>query len=177
MTELAREYGEGLYDLAVDEHLTDELLDQAGVLLTAFREQPDFLRLLSNRALGVHERLGILDETFRNRVHPYLLNFLKLLCQRDALHEYAGCVEAYTAHYDADHDNALATVTTAVPLKEDQRTALLERLKQMTGRHVRLTEKLDPTVVGGVLLEMDGKRWDNTLRKRLEDMRQVIAGA
>ena len=176
MTELAREYGEGLYDLAQDEQLTDELLSQADTLLTVFREQPDFLRLLSNRALGVHERLGILDGTLRGQVHPYMLNFLKLLLQRDALHEFGGCVAVYRAHYDEDHRRVNATVTTAVPLKDDQRRALLQRLKEMSGRDVVLTEKVDASVVGGVLLEMDGKRWDSTLRKRLSDMREAIAG-
>ena len=176
MTDFAREYGEGLYDLAREEHLEDELLQQLNVLREEFDKQPDFLLLLSNRALGIKERLSILDNALSGQVHPYLLNFLKILCQRDALQEFRGCVQVYVRQYNEDSRVASAQVTTAAPLTQDQKERLIQKLKDMTGRKVVLTEKLDPSLLGGVVLEMDGRRWDNTVRRRLNNLRDVIAG-
>lgn len=174
MTDFAREYGEGLYELAVEEKLAGDMLDQLRVMDASFREQPDFCRLLSNRALGIQERLGILDSALRGQVTPYLLNFLKLLCERGLMQEFSGCVAVFAEHYNQDNNIAVATVTTSAPLSEDQRARLIDKLKAMTGRGIALNEKVDQKVMGGVLLEMDGKRWDNTVRNRLDNIRRML---
>ena len=176
MTELAREYGDGLYALACEEHIADEVLQELHTLKSSFRENPQFLQLLGNMALGKAERVGILDAALRGQVHPYVLNFLKLLCERGALNEFGGCEEAYRRMYNADNRVMEAVVTTAVPLAEDKRQQLIDRLCSMTGRKIQLTEKIDPQVMGGVLLEMDGKRWDNTVRHRLQDIHRAMVG-
>lgn len=71
---------------------------------------------------------------------------------------------------------AVAEVTTASALTDEQRSKLIDRLKKMTGKRIVLNEKVDETLLGGVLLEMDGHRWDNTLRKRLNEIRDAVAG-
>lgn len=174
MTELAREYGEGLYDLACEEGIAADVLNQLQTLKSVFREQPDFLRLLANMALSKEERVGVIDKTLRGQVHGYVLNFLKILCERGVLNEFAGCEEAYHARYNADNGVVEAVVTTAEPLNEAQRAQLSERLGKMTGKQIELIEKVDAAVVGGVLLEMNGKRYDNTVRHRLSSIREAL---
>lgn len=176
MTELSREYGEGLYDLACEEGIAADILTQLQTLVRVFRQEPDFLRLLGNMALSKEERVQIIDQTLRGQVHGYLLNFLKILCERGILAELRGCEEAYRARYNADNGVIGATVTTAEPMDDKQRAELVERLCRMTGKQVELAEKVDPAVIGGVLLEMSGQRYDNTLRHRLKDIRQVMTG-
>ena len=174
MTELAREYGEGLYDLACEEGTSAEILAQLETLVSVFREQPDFVRLLGNMALSREERVAIIDSTLRGQVDGYLLNFLKILCERGILPELRGCEEAYRARYNADNGVIGATVTTAEPMDDKQRAELAERLCRMTGRQVVLTEKVDPAVMGGVLLEMNGQRYDNTLKNRLKSIHSAM---
>lgn len=174
MTELAREYGEGLYALCAEEGLTEDVLPQLQTLKGIFREQPDFLRLLGNMSLAKQERVDILDRALRGQVHPYVLNFLKLLCERGALHEFAGCEAAYRESYNRDHAVVEATVTTREPLTAEQRDRLLQKLRGMTGKSVHLSEKTDSAVIGGVLLEMNGQRYDNTVRHRLEEIHRAM---
>lgn len=174
MTELSREYGEGLYLLCAEEGLAAEVFEQLTALRALFRENPDFSRLVSNHSLGKQERVTILDKALRSQVHHYVLNFLKILCERGIFGEFGGCVDAYTACYNRDHKVVEAVATTSVPLSDAQRSQLMEKLRSLTGKQVQLTEKVDPAVMGGVLLEMEGKRYDNTLKHRLSQMRQVL---
>ena len=176
MTELAKEYGAGLYQLTAEESISSQVLEQMHTLRACFKEQPQFLRLLSNMALSKDERVGIIDAAFRGQVHPYLLNFLKILCERGALGEFAGCEEAFRALYNKDNGVVEATVTTGEKLDEAQRERLIEKLRQMTGKQIDLSEKVDPKVIGGVLLEMNGQRYDNTVRHRLESIRRAMVG-
>ena len=176
MTEQAREYGQGMYALAKEEGIASEILEQMDMLRGCFKEQEAFLRLLSNMALPKAERLAILDGALRGQVHPYLLNFMKILLERNLLPEFSGCVTAFREMYHEDHGIVQALVTTGAPMTEQQRSRMAEKLKQMTGKQIEIKEKVDPAVLGGVLLEMDGKRFDNTLRTRLKSIHQAMTG-
>lgn len=174
MTELAREYGEGLYALTEEERISQAVLEQMQTLRALFREQPDFCRLLGNMSLSKEERVKILDSVLRGQVHPYLLNFLKILCERGALSEYEGCLAAFQTLYNQAHGIMEATVTTAVPLEPKQRERMTEKLGKMTGKTVVLNEKIDASLMGGVLLEMNGQRYDNTLKTRLQSIHSAM---
>ena len=176
MTELAREYGDGLYALCAEEKLDTRALEELAQLKAVFRQERDFFRLLSNLSLSKEERVGILDRALRGQVHPYLLNFLKILCERGALYEFEGCESAFRENYNRDHKVLEAQVTTGAPMDEAQRRQMIEKLKAMTGREIHLQEKVDPAVIGGVLLEMDGRRYDNTLRGRLARIKAKMTG-
>ena len=174
MTELAREYGDGLYALTEEESISKEVLEQLLSLKDLFRQQPDFIRLLGNMSLSKEERVKIIDSVLRGQVHPYLLNFLKILCERGALNEYEGCLAAFKTLYNQAHGIVEATVTTAVALDDEQRARMAEKLSRMTGKTVVLAEKVDPSVVGGVLVEMNGQRYDNTLKNRLKSIHSAM---
>ena len=174
MTELAREYGDGLYALTEEEHISQQVLDELLALQTLFREQPDFCRLLGNMSLSKEERVQIIDRVLRGQVHLYLLNFLKILCERCALNEYEGCLAAFKTLYNQAHGIVEATVTTAVPLDDEQRARMAEKLSKMTDQQVVLNEKVDESIIGGVLLEMNGQRYDNTLKNRLKSIHSAM---
>ena len=79
MTEVGSVYGNALYTLARDEKLAPAILEELGTLEESFRQTPAYLRLLSAPTLSKEERCRILDDGFRGRVQPYLLNFMKIL--------------------------------------------------------------------------------------------------
>ena len=79
MTQVGNVYGEALYELALSEGLQDEIKEQMQVLNQSFAQEPGFIRLLRSPNLSKQERCGILDSSFRGKVHLYLLNFLKIL--------------------------------------------------------------------------------------------------
>ena len=174
MTELAREYGDGLYALCEEENISQDVLDQMLILSRLFKEQPDFTRLLGNMSLSKEERVKILDSVLRSQVHLYLLNFLKILCERGALNEYEGCLAAFKTLYNQAHGIVEASVTTAVALDDEQRARMTEKLSKMTGKKVVLIEKIDASLVCGVLLEMNGQRYDNTLKNRLKSIHSAM---
>ncbi|MDO4484547.1 MAG: ATP synthase F1 subunit delta [Clostridia bacterium] len=176
MTAFAKEYGEALYGLCAEENISAEVLEQLHTLKGCFHDQPDFVRLLSNMSMSREERVAICDKTLRGQVHPYVLNFLKILCERGALCEFAGCEAAFRARYNKDHNVVAASVTTAEPMRESQRTALVAKLRAMTGAEIELTEHVDAAVMGGIVLEMNGRRYDNSVRQRLESIRREMAG-
>lgn len=168
MTEVGSVYGQALYDLALEEALTKTVLDELEVLLLSFEAEPDFVRLLSTPTLTKQERCQILDQSFRGKVQPYLLNFLKILTEKGYMRHFSDCCAAYREQYYKDNDILLVNAVTAVPMTKEQLVKLTRKLGTITGKQIELRNRIDPDVLGGVRLDYDGKRLDDTVSHRLE---------
>ncbi len=176
MTELAKRYGGSLYELAAEEELEDRILQELDAVLAILQEHPDYLRLLCAPNLPKAERCALLDEAFVD-AHPYTVNFLKVLCDLGALRELSGCVRAYRDLYNRAHDILEATVTAAVDLDGATREKLCHALQKRTGKHISLRVRVDPSLLGGIRLDMDGVQLDGTVRNRLETLKIQLAQA
>ena len=163
-------YGEALYDLAKAEGLSEQILQQLQVLKGCFEDAHDFLRLLASPNLTKQERCAVLDESFRDKVHPYVLNFLKILTEKGYAKQFSACVAAYQEHYNEDNGILPVTAVTAVALTDGQTQKLTQKLSQLTGKTVELTNRIDPAVLGGIRLDYSGKRLDDTAAHRLADI-------
>lgn len=174
MTQIASAYAQGLYTLAKDEGLSATILQQLDVLKKAFAEEPTFYRLLSTPSLSKEERLSVLDSSFRNRVHPYVLNFLKILTERGYAAHFDQCCAAFRTQYNEDNGILPVRAVTAVPLTQIQSEKLTEKLASITGKTVELTNRVDPDCLGGVRLDYDGKRVDGTVKNRLDKLAGLL---
>ncbi len=175
MTEVGVVYGQALYDLALSEDLAKAILDEMAVLEHCFaQEEPEFLRLLSTPNLTKQERCHILDESFRGKIQPYLLNFLKILTEKGYIRHFSDCCTAYREQYYKDNDILLVKAVTAVPMTLEQLKKLTQRLMTITGKQIELRNRVDPECLGGVRLDFDGKRLDDTVAHRLDAIRGVL---
>ena len=177
MTERAGIYGGSLYDLAAEENLTATIKDQLLGLKAIFRENPEYLRLLSEPAIKKAERLDLIDKAFGGSCEKYLINFIKLLCERSLLGEFEGCCDTFVKRFNADNNIAEAVVTSAVKLNDTQLEALKAKLEARSGKTVSLTQKLDPKVLAGIKVELEGVQLDGTLSGRLSGIGRKLEEA
>ena len=174
MTQVGSVYGDALYALALEESLSTQILNEISVLELSFRAEPDFIRLLCSPNLSVQERCNILDDSFRNLVHPYVLNFLKILTEKGYMRHFFDCCKAYEESYNRDNGILPVTAITAVSLNAAQAEKLTAKLCQITGKQVKLHNRVDPEVLGGVRLDYDGKQLDDTVSHRLDAIRSLL---
>ena len=174
MTGVGSVYGEALYTLAREEGLSETILQQLKVLDSCFAAQPDFIRLLGAPNLPKAERCRILDDSFRGKVAPYVLNFLKILTEKGYMRHFDHCVKTYRELYNKDNGILPVTAVTAVPMTDKQEKALTMKLQQITGKRIELVAKLDPNILGGMRLDYDGKRVDDTVAHRMDAVRNML---
>ena len=174
MTGVGSVYGEALYSLAREENLSQVILEQLNVLDGCFSAEPDFIRLLCAPNLTKEERCRILDDSFRGKVQPYVLNFLKILTEKGYMRHFSQCVKACRELYNQDNGILPVTAVTAVPMTDKQVKALTMKLQQITGKRIELVRKLDPNVLGGIRLDYDGKRVDDTVAHRMDAVRNML---
>jgi len=174
MTQIGSVYGRALYELAKDEELSCDILKELAVLDESFSKEPDFLRLLAAPNLSKEERCGIVDSSFRGKVHPYVLNFMKILTEKGYMRHFGGCRSTYQELYNEDHGILVVTAVTAAALNADQSARLKEKLTRITGKTIELVNRIDPNCLGGVRLDYDGKRVDDTVVHRLDTIRSIL---
>ena len=174
MTEVGSVYGEALYTLAREEGLSKTILEQLKVLDQSFRQEPQFLRLLSAPNLPKAERCRILDDSFRGKIEPYILNFLKILTEKGYIRHFSDCCDAYAERYNADNGILSVTAVTAAPLTKAQEDKLTDKLRKLTGKEIQLRGRIDPAILGGIRLDYDGRRLEDTLAHRLDSIRELL---
>ena len=174
MTEVGSVYGEALYGLCLSEGLSKTVLEQLSALNQSFQQEPGFIRLLTTPSLTKAERCKVIDDSFQGKLQPYVLNFLKILTQKGYMRHFSDCCSAYRNCYNKDNNILPVTATTAVALTQEQTKRLTEKLSAITGKHVELTNRLEPKLLGGVRLDYDGKRLDDTIANRLDSIRRLL---
>lgn len=167
MTKTARLYGGSLYDLAAEEQLSGIIMEQMMEIRQLFRDNPDYVKLLREPSIPQAERIDLIEKAFGTQAERYLVNFIKVLCERNLLGDFSGCCEEFTRRFNADNGISEATVTSAVALSEAQMTALKEKLEKISGKKISLVQKIDKTVMAGLLVEIEGKQLDGTLQSRI----------
>ena len=174
MTQVGSVYGEALYELAKSEGLQESILEELKALNESFRQEPSFIQLLSSHAISKQERCKVLDDSFRGKINQYVLNFLKILTEKGYMHHFSHCCEAYTRLYSEDNNILSVRAVTAVSLTETQSQALTQKLTRLTGKTILLENRVDPTCLGGVRLDYDGQRLDDTISHRLDSVRELL---
>ena len=167
-------YGQSLYDLAAEEKADDQIMEELEAVRGIFAQNPDYITLLCEPSIPGKTRIQLLDEAFRGQIHPYLLNFLKLLVEKGLLRGFSTCCSTFRESYNKDHGISEAQVTSAVPLSEEQAQALKAKLEKLSGKKVLLTRKVDEKVLGGLRVELDGKLFDGTVGGRLDELRRRV---
>lgn len=174
MTDVGSVYGESLYELAKDEAIGELIAQQLGALQQSFRQEPNFIRLLSSPNLSKAERCQVLDNSFRGSIHPYLLNFLKILTEKGYMRHFSDCCDAFTQHFDSDNGILSVNAVTPVALSPEQSERLTQKLARITGKKIRLHNRIDPAVLGGIRLDYDGQRLDDTVAHRMDAVRDLL---
>ena len=170
MTGQERVYGGSLYELALEEGLSGEILSQLEQVVELFDQNPAYWQFLSTLSIPKDERCTALDEALRGQVQPYLLNFLKILCENGTAGTLPGCAAEYRRRYDADNGIVEVRAVTAVELSKELRQALQQKLEQTLEKTVRLVCRVDETCLGGVRLELPGRQLDGTVKQRIDTL-------
>ena len=108
------------------------------------------------------------------RCHPYTLNFVKLLCANGTVSQLPDCEAVYRARYNEDNNILAVTAVSAAPMREELQEKLRQKLEAKTGKHVELTVKVEPDLIGGVKLTMGGVQYDGTVRHHLDELQRIL---
>lgn len=174
MTEMSKEYGTALFMLGCEAGAQKEYAKALETVSAVFRETPEYIDFLASPNIPMSERLTAIEQAFSPSLPENVVFFLQLLCEKGRIRSFEGCVTEYNALLQASERVSTAKVVSAVDLTEDEKKRLQAKLEKMCGNSVIMDCSTDKSLMGGVVIELDGKVMDGSLRHRLHEVKDVM---
>lgn len=173
MTGPEKDYATALFMLAAEEQCTATYREALVTVCCAVNSEPDYLEFLSSPAIPLAERLFAIDEAF-GTLPEHVVSFIKLLCEHGHIRALPACAEEFDKLSQALNNRTTARIASAVPLDEEQKKALCRKLETLTGKGIDADYAVDSSLYGGVVIEVEGKTYDGSLKHRLHDVKDVM---
>jgi F-type H+-transporting ATPase subunit delta len=171
-------YATALFELARDEKSIDAVkadLDQFAAMLA---ESDDLKRLVRSPVFSADAQLKALSAVLdRAAISGIPANFLKVLITNRRLFAVADVIRAFNALVAKFKGEATADVTAAEALSDKNLDALKDALKSVTGKDVTLNVKVDPSIIGGLVLKLGSRMVDSSLRTKLNSIKHAMKEA
>jgi F-type H+-transporting ATPase subunit delta len=171
----ARRYGEAAFQIA-SEAGSEQRWSDGLALTAAIFSDPQVDALMQEARVSTADKLKLAENALKD-VDPLVLNLARLLVHRGRTSLASQIAEAFQELADAERGIAHAVVTTAVPLSEDEKTAVAARLGEITGREVAVETEVDEGIIGGLVARIGDKLIDGSTRSQLASLRQRLREA
>ena len=164
---VASVYAEALLDMAQERGAVDELSAELQSIAAMFDRDPATAALFSSPMVDARARAAALERIFRGNASELLADSLQVIQRKGRLELLPAIAEAYRALRDQRQGVVDALVTSAVPLSAELRDRLTRELAQALAKQPRLAEIVEPAILGGVVIEVDGKKFDSSVSSQL----------
>jgi F-type H+-transporting ATPase subunit delta len=175
---MAEPYAEALMSLAQAHSLVDPFGEDANSVLELMNSSSELGDFLTNPFTKADSKKQVLRQLLAGQVQPYFLNFLFLLVDRRRVFLLEGICRQYKVLLRQMKNTVLAEVTSTLELSDSQRESVIQKVKNMTNAsEVELETKIDPELIGGVVIKIGSQVLDASIRGQLRRIGVSLANA
>ena len=170
----SKEYAQALFALASETNSEEQYLNALKQVLKVINQNPEYMEFLACPSIAVNERTDALTAAFSDALPSHVLSFLCLLCEKGHIKSLPGAVKEYDSLFKAANRIISAEVLSAVELTEQNKQKLNKKLEELYGCKVNMLCSVDKSLLGGVVVKVDDKILDSSLKHRLKSIKEVI---
>jgi F-type H+-transporting ATPase subunit delta len=174
MEELARVYGRSLFEVAREHGKLDELREQLAQFADALDAERQLAVFFFSPYFSSKEKQDGLERMLEG-ADELLLNFLKLLIESHRMPVIFRIREEYERLWDEENRTLAVQITSAIELDQATTESLGRTIGERAGRKVTLAARVDPDILGGIVLRVGNSILDASIRNRLEQLRRHVA--
>jgi ATP synthase F1 delta subunit len=176
MEEIAQVYARALFEVAQEQSKLDLVREQLGQFADALNENADLRVFFFSPYFSTEEKKDGLHKALTD-ADPAIVNFLETLLERHRMPVIFRIRDEYGRLWDSENKLLPVEVTSAVDLDEATVKSIGERIGEQTGQRVELTSKVDPGILGGIVLRVGNSILDASIKHRLDQLRKHVAQA
>jgi F-type H+-transporting ATPase subunit delta len=166
----ARRYAEAAFEIGKAEGTLDAWERDLAALAADMRD-PDLRLLVEHPAVAYADKERVLRRVVGEGLIPQAVSLMLLMIRRGRPRAVQAMVARFEEMLRRERGIALADVRTALPLEEAQRSAVADRLAELTGERVEMNETVDEALIGGIAVRIGDTLYDASVRNRLERLR------
>lgn len=172
---ISKTYGDALFELAVEEDKVDALLEEIGQLQQVLSENEEFGRLMNHPKIIKEEKIQVAKNVFGGRLSDELLGFLIIIISKDRYRDIDAILDYFVAEVKQYKGIGVATVTTAVPLREEQCRRIERRLLDTTSyTKMEMNYLLDKSLIGGMVIRIGDRVVDSSISTKLNELQKEL---
>ena len=175
---IAARYAGALFDIADERHALDQVAADLEKLKAILADNSDLSAALRNPTYDSQQQgRAIVEVAKAAGVSPVVLNLLGVLAKNRRLFALGAIADAFLAELARRRGQMTVDVTSAQPLTSEQSDRLIEKLNQTLAAKVRINAKVDPALLGGLVVKIGSKLVDSSIRTKLIGLERIMKGA
>lgn len=169
-----KRYAQAVFELACSSEKLDEWAGDLASIQQVF-EDPEVGYRLDNPKVHREDKLALINSVLKDKLSTQGYNLAVLLVERSR-HRFAKAIlNEYIRLLNDLRGEAIAEVTTAVPIGDDEEASIRQNLEKITGKKIIIEKKIDPTIIGGLVARVGDTLIDGSIRDRLQALRKALA--
>lgn len=172
--QVAKKYGTALFTVARRTNRVEELFADLRAVREYVKSDPRFLSFIRAPQIPDAEKAAVLETAFSTRVARPVYEFLVILSRKRRLPHIADIVDYYEQLYLEAIGVVKAEITTAVPLPEPSLVRLAGKLEKLTGKKIQTRTRIEPEIIGGVIVVLGNRVIDRSLRYQLQLLKERL---
>ena len=170
-------YGRALFEAAHDAGELDEVRAELVDLVAMIEQMPELRSVLENPELDPAVKASVMVDVLGGEANELVRNFVRLLAEKGRAAELPEIVREFEALVAAEQRVLAVELTTAYELSDPEAADIVQKIEQASGRPVEATRKVDPELIGGIVLQAGSMRIDASVRGSLRRLRQELTTA
>ena len=172
---IADRYAQALFEVGEETQTTSELYQELKQLVDILNENKDLYNFLKSPLIGREDKKNVMNNIFEDQLSKNMNNFLKIVIDKDRISVIENIQESYKSLLNDKNNILEGTAITAVALNEKEIKDLEKNLSTKYNKNVTLTNVVDETILGGVLVKLGNEEIDGTIRTRLSRMKKQLS--
>jgi len=174
---LAKRYARALFELAEQAGQINAIAGELKTFTALLEEQPRIKAFIMSQDVEKKRKLEVLEDLLKDKATPLIYQFLTVLVEKGRQNYYAEIVFEYNRFQDQKDGRVHAQVISAVPLQKEQLERVRQQLADNLKAEIILDHMVDASILGGVIIRVEGKVIDGSLRKQVERLRRELHGS
>lgn len=173
--QVAKIYGEALFDLAMEQQKTDAYLEEVQGIAKVLEENPEFDKLMKHPKISKTEKQEIVDNVFGSSVSKEMTGFLKLVVSKERYRDINNIFSYFVDRVKEERKIGVAYVTTAIPLDAAKQAQVEQKLLQTTAyKKMEMHYAVDEDIIGGMIIRIKDRVVDSSVRTKLLEMKKEL---
>jgi len=171
---LSNRYATALLDAALKKGIAAQVEEDARALRQIIQDQPAYKTFLLSPQVLTSEKKAMIEKAFSKRASDLFVRFLNLLLDKKRFGLIEEIIEGYIILHERHQGIMEATVITAVPIDKALEEKVRKKLEAETDKTIRITTEVDPDIIAGMIIKLDGMIIDGSIKFRMETLRRQI---
>jgi F-type H+-transporting ATPase subunit delta len=171
---LARRYAVALYEVAEEKNKTDEYISDLKQIITLIKENNDLSQVINHPKISTSKKIEIFKQVFEGKIDKEIISFLLILIEKDRITELETVIFQMEKVRLEKNNEVVAVVKTVVPLNDNERTSLVDKLKAKYKKSIILKESIDLSILGGVYVKVGDDVIDGTVKNKIDEMKKLM---